>query len=897
MEMLIGLGLAGALLGVWVSESLAGLLLGSILGLLLAWLHRQGRRIDMLEKRLSAIQQASLSTEEPVVEPVVEPASQLVNDDAGSTTGTEAEASSLVEVELPDLPADPWSDQAEPRAASRPPSSPPAWQQAITRFFTDGNVVVRVGLLLLFIGVAFLLKYASEHSLLPIELRLSAAALGGMALTGLGWYLRQRRRAYALLLQGGGLGLFYIVVFAATSLYGLLPPLLALMLMVTLVLLSVLLAWWQDSLSLAVFGLSGGFLAPVLASTGQGSHVMLFSYYALLNLAILGIAWRKSWRVLNLLGFVFTFIIGTAWGVMQYRPEDYASTQPFLIFFFLLYVAIAVLFALRQPVRLRGYVDAGLVFGVPIVGFALQSALVHRIEFGLAFSALSLGAFYLILASALWRRQIEGMRLLTEAFLALGVVFASLAIPLAVDGRWTAAAWALEGAALLWIGLRQQHLAPRVFGLLLQGGAGLAFLLTVWTPLDAPPLFNNAVLGMAMVAVAGLFSSYVLHAHASVLRRAEGMLSVLLLIWGSLWWLGMGLSEIERVADSQNILPFTLLFLTASMVPAQWLLRRLNWPQLAWPVLAILPLLWLLVLHAWEQHNLSPWSTGWGLLAWPLWLTVQYWGLSRLQHTLERPWLPRAHAATFWLLLLVGSIEWHYWLVQWLHAFSAWTLAGTVLLPFAALVILPPLSRRMERWGELYAGLALVPVAVVLLGWFVLASIHHGDPAPLGWLPLLNPLELLQLLLLLALALWARQDIVQTLIQRHAIPTALPWGILGLAAFLLLNSLLAHTVHHWGDVAWHGRALHQSMLLQTSLSVAWTITALVLSWWATRRGWRRLWFVAAGLLALVVLKLFFVDLAESGTVERIVSFIGVGLLMLLIGYLSPLPPHRNGEQA
>ncbi|MBL3921596.1 DUF2339 domain-containing protein, partial [Bacteroides thetaiotaomicron] len=85
-------------------------------------------------------------------------------------------------------------------------------------------------------------------------------------------------------------------------------------------------------------GSAGGFLAPVLLSTGQGNHVALFSYYALLNAGIFAIAWFKAWRPLNLLGFVFTFTIGSAWGVTAYRPALFASTEPFLILFFLMYV-------------------------------------------------------------------------------------------------------------------------------------------------------------------------------------------------------------------------------------------------------------------------------------------------------------------------------------------------------------------------------------------------------------------------------------------------------------------------------------------------------------------------------------------------------------------------------
>ena len=134
----------------------------------------------------------------------------------------------------------------------------------------------------------------------------------------------------------------------------------------------------QDAISLAALAVVGGFLAPILTSSDSGNHVMLFSYYALLNAGILGIAWFKAWRSLNLLGFVFTFLVGTLWGVTRYRPENLATTEPFLVLFFLFYVAIAVLYALRQSVEVRHYVDAAPP--APAGRGWTRSALVRDIE-------------------------------------------------------------------------------------------------------------------------------------------------------------------------------------------------------------------------------------------------------------------------------------------------------------------------------------------------------------------------------------------------------------------------------------------------------------------------------------------------------------------------------------
>jgi uncharacterized membrane protein len=126
---------------------------------------------------------------------------------------------------------------------------------------------------------------------------------------------------------------------------------------------------------------------------------------------------------------------------------------------------------------------------------------------------------------------------------------------------------------------------------------------------------------------------------------------------------------------------------------------------------------------------------------------------------------------------------------------------------------------------------------------------------------------------------------------------------LGAAAlgFAWLNALLVRTLHHWaGTPMWIDGALGNS-LVQTGLTMLWTSLALLTMLFATRRAGaaiaRRVWLAGALLLGVVVLKLFFVDLSSIGTLERIVSFLGVGVLMLVIGYVSPMPPAAGRAKA
>ena len=382
--------------------------------------------------------------------------------------------------------------------------------------------MLRVGVVLLFLGLAFLLRCASERVAVPVEYRYAGVALAAMALLGVGWWLRERRAAYGLILQGTGIAVLYLTIFAAMRLHPLISPGAALALLVVVTICSAILAVLQNAMGLAVVAALGGFAAPILTSTGSGNHVALFSYFALLNAGIFAIAWFRAWRPLNLVGFVGTFGIGFAWGLRSYTPELFASTEPFLALFFLMYVGIGLLFArrklleaaqapaergelLRWSARQADYIDATVLFGPPLVGFGLQCAVIGHIDFGMAFSALALGLFYMVLARALRGHASAGRTsLLVEICLALGVVFGTLAIPLGLDARWTSAAWAVEGAGIYWLGLHQQRRLARIFALLLQGGAALAYLNGVRP--GETTLLEGSPLGALMLGAAALFS-------------------------------------------------------------------------------------------------------------------------------------------------------------------------------------------------------------------------------------------------------------------------------------------------------------------------------------------------------------------------------------------------------
>ncbi|HME39888.1 MAG TPA: DUF2339 domain-containing protein [Steroidobacteraceae bacterium] len=764
---------------------------------------------------------------------------------------------------------------------------------AVRAFFTGSNALVRAGVIVLFFGVAFLLRYVAEHTRVPIEVRLAGVAMGAIVLLALGWSLRKSRPGYALALQGGAVGILYLIIFAALHLYALLPASAAFLLLAVVAGLGATLAILQNSMAFALLAVTGGFLAPILASNGEGNHVVLFSYYAVLNAAIVAIAWFKAWRPLNLAGFVFTFVIGTLWGVLRYRAEDFSSTEPFLVLFFLFYVAVAVLFTLRQPANLAGYVDGTLVFGLPIVAFGLQAAMLHDSRFVLAYSAAAVSAMYLAIAWFLYRARSETQRVLIEAFVALGVVFLTLAVPLALDSRWNAATWALEGSALIWVGCRQQRRLPRAFGAILTIAAGCVIAQDLDFSNGRVVLKLGSYLGVLSVSAASVFSARTLHVHRQRLEEYEHAFAAVLFLWGLCWWCVGGLGELTQYTAPAYLAAALLIFAALTALVSSELYRRTDLDVAKAAALFLLPVMTLFAGHAVETAP-HPFAQG-GWISWPVAFLIFYLLAHRHEGAPGGGVAKALHVGSAWLLVAIASWE-AAWAVNYgVHGSESWRAAAWAAMAVLAVFFLPRLATRVH-WPfrvhrEAYLFTAGVGYAVYLGLWSLATNLAlPGDADPLPYLPVLNPLDIAQVFALLVIVrYWRFLRAVHLKAFAELDPRLLPAILAGLA-FIWANGVLLRTLHQWGGVPFSLGSFVQSTLTQTALSIFWAVLSLTLMLVAARMSARTLWLGGAALLAVVVAKLFLVDLSRVGSIERIVSFVGVGLLMLIVGYVSPLPP-------
>ena len=238
---------------------------------------------------------------------------------------------------------------------------------------------------------------------------------------------------------------------------------------------------------------------------------------------------------------------------------------------------------------------------------------------------------------------------------------------------------------------------------------------------------------------------------------------------------------------------------------------------------------------------------------------------------------------------LFAQLSWEgsEWVGRWTPWDTVW-VACAASLPAIAFLAFVSRARAAAWWPlglhrEAYAIGAGAPLVGLLAIWFLAVNAwSSGAASPLPYFPLANPLDVTLGLALAVLFVWS---------GRHGgISERARYGGLGVGVFVALNGIVMRTGHHWLDIPWRLSSLLASKPLQAALTLAWTVTGVALMVGATRRGLRPLWMVGAGLLAVVVAKLFAIDLAALSGLPRVVAFLGVGALLLLIGYLSPLPP-------
>jgi len=339
-------------------------------------------------------------------------------------------------------------------------------------FAVASQWLLRVGILMLIVGVGFFLKYSVDNDLIAPAGRVGIAAAFGLALLVAGTrILGGNFHVLGQGLLGGGIATLYFSVFAAASFYQLIDVRLAFLLMIVVTVLAGWIAVRFHSLLVAVLGILGGYGTPVMLSTGAVDFLGLYGYMLVLGAGALGICSRKRWPLLNYLSLVCNYALVIA-SLQSYEREHFWQVMPFLAAFFVLFSTMVFIYNLRQRTKSNLLDLFALLVNVGAF-FALSYDIVS-LNYGQKWTAaitLSLTAFYAAhVYYCLLRRVLD--RELMVSFLGMAAFFLTITIPLLLSREWITVSWSLQALVMLWIAgkLNSQflrHVSYLLYGIVL----------------------------------------------------------------------------------------------------------------------------------------------------------------------------------------------------------------------------------------------------------------------------------------------------------------------------------------------------------------------------------------------------------------------------------------------
>lgn len=474
-------------------------------------------------------------------------------------------------------------------AASNPQATGLDMEQLIA-----GRWLNRIGVVALLLAVSFFLKYAFDNDWIGPRGQVASGLLGGAAILIYSqWLLHRGHAEFANRIAGLGGGVLYLSLFAGSNYHHFFPLPLGFGGMAAVTVTLVIIAVKRDSQAMALVGLLGGLLTPVLLSTGRDAPVELFTYLALLNAGILLIARARQWPKVEWLAFGGTMFYFWGWWNGHYHADRRNLTTGFATLFFLEFAVLPVLQARRFGAL--GAAQTTLVV-LNALGYlaALQRLLYDEQRVTLSAMLLLLAGVHLAIVR--WLPMSEASPSLVRLlFGGLALTFVTLVIPVQLDGKWISMAWAIEGAILIVVGFRTQIAHLRSAGLALF--AVVVGRLVLFPVHGTQPLLINQRFGLFAVVIVCLATAlWRSRSHKSELREEEraafgvvGLFVNILALWAlscEVWdYGGSSGAEEGRRSDFAQQLGLSLLWTAyaTGLVAAgvRWANKALRWQGLA----------------------------------------------------------------------------------------------------------------------------------------------------------------------------------------------------------------------------------------------------------------------------------------------------------------------------
>jgi uncharacterized membrane protein len=319
--------------------------------------------------------------------------------------------------------------------------------------FIGANLLNKIGIAILVIGIGFGVKYSIDHELMQPLTRVILGYLAGIVLIGLALRLKKKHHNFSAVLLSGGMAVLYFITFAAYGSYALIPQTMAFVLMVVFTAFTVFAAIQYNIEVIGIIGLVGAYAVPFLLSDGSGRVVILFSYIAIINTGILVLAFKKYWKRLYYLAFILTWLSFSAWWIDRYTDKQLVVSLTFSLVFFITFYTTFLSYKLIRKEPLEKF-DLLFMLANSFIFYGFGYATIEKMPGGDQLLGLFTVATALIhfIACVIIYKQQTNLRDTFYFVAGMVLVFLTLAVPVQLEGNWVTIVWAFESLLLFWIG-------------------------------------------------------------------------------------------------------------------------------------------------------------------------------------------------------------------------------------------------------------------------------------------------------------------------------------------------------------------------------------------------------------------------------------------------------------
>ncbi len=463
------------------------------------------RELDAIKKQMDALlkgqaemvvgdtKTSEKAPEEAVVEEVL-PKEKLVEKELvvqrQSTVLGAAIADQLKDIQEETIENIPVEDATQKESIMSPVTGPliapkPKKKQVNYEKFIGENLFGKIGILIFVIGVGFFVKYAIDKNWINETFRTVLGFLTGAVLLAVAERLQKKYRTFSSLLAGGAFAVFYLTVAIAFHYYHIFSQTMAFIILIGVTVFMSILSVVYNRRELAIISLVGGFLAPFIVSSGEGSYLVLFTYVSILNLGMFGLSIYKKWSELPMISFVFTCLIMGIFLLLNYTSSSTVVSNHLFWFATLFYfIFLLPVFSILRGENMRT-MSRGLVFVIITNNFIylLSGALFLR-NMGLSFKASGLLSLFIALVNLglvlwLWKNR-KDYKFLVHTTLGLVLTFVSITVPIQLDGNYITLLWASEMVLLLWLYVKSKIRVYEYVAKILVGLTFVSYLIDVY---------------------------------------------------------------------------------------------------------------------------------------------------------------------------------------------------------------------------------------------------------------------------------------------------------------------------------------------------------------------------------------------------------------------------------